>query len=314
MLVKKRFLVQLYLVLFSFFILGIFAIRNPLLVSDGDNYLMHATLDVDFSVAIFFTSPLYWLLVKFSPIAPELFPNFLSLLIALFISLIALKLRPIETILFIFFIIVNPIFFTTFELALRNGLALSIFILFVVYKKDKLTPLVCLIHPGMFPVVLFYLVLKYLKFSLKNILFLIFILAGSLILFNNYFHILLEARGYTNVDNNNSANFLTYLFFLFLSVVYYKSFNNVMKFYMPLFFILWVFLGFSMPFAARVFVQAVPFFVILVFLYSENILFKRLFVIIMFIFSILLAIRSHDFILYNSGWVDTWIFIFNRYF
>ena len=314
MLLKKKYLINLYLALFSFFILGMFAIRNSLLISDGDNYVMHATLDVDFSVAIFFTSPLYWLIVKFVSIDPVLFPNLLSLLIAFFVSLSALKLKPIETILFIFFIVVNPIFFTTFELALRNGLALSVFIFLVVYKKDKLTPFVCLIHPGMFPVVLLYLALKHLNFSLKNIIFFIILTIGLIFLFNNYFSVLLEVRGYANVDNNNSANFLTYLFFLCLSFIYYKSFNNVMKFYMPSFFILWIFLGFSMPFAARVFVQAVPFFVILIFLYSENVFFKRLFLLVMSIFSILLAIKSHDFIIYNSGWVDTWISIFYRYF
>lgn len=314
MLVKKKYLINFYLALFSFFILGMLAIRNPFLISDGDNYVMHATLDVDFSAAIFFTSPLYWLIVKLVSIDPVLFPNLLSLLVAFFVSLSALKLKPIETIIFIFLIVVNPIFFTTFELALRNGLALSVFIFLVVYQKDKLTPCVCLIHPGMFPVVLLYLALKHLNFSLRNIIFFISLILGLIFLYNNYFSVLLGVRGYADVNDNNSANFLTYLFFLFLSFIYYKSFNNIMKFYMPLFFIFWVLLGFSMPFAARVFVQAVPFFVILIFLYSENIFFKRLFLLIFFIFSILLAIKSHDFIIYNSGWVDTWISIFYRYF
>lgn len=45
MLVKKKYLINLYLELFSFFILGMFAIRNPLLISDGYNYVTHTTLD-----------------------------------------------------------------------------------------------------------------------------------------------------------------------------------------------------------------------------------------------------------------------------
>ncbi|MCL6239221.1 hypothetical protein M5F66_12945 [Acinetobacter sp. ANC 5033] len=314
MLVQKKYLINFYLALFSFFILGLFAVRNPFLISDGDNYVMHATLDIDFSLAVFFTSPLYWFIVKLVSIDPLLFPSLLSLLIAFFISLSALKLKPIEIIIFIFFIIVNPIFFTTFELALRNGLALSIFIFLVVYKKDKLTPFVCLIHPGILPVVFLYLALKYLNFSFRNIVVFISLIFGFIFLFDNYFSVLLEVRGYSDIDDNNSANFLTYLFFFFLSFIYYKSFNNVMKFYMPLFFIFWVFLGLSMPFAARVFVQAVPFFVILIFLYSENNFFKKLFLFVMVVFSILLALKSHDFIIYNSGWVDTWVSLFYRYF
>lgn len=314
MLVKRKYFVNLYSLLFGFFILGIFSIRNPLLISDGENYLMHASLDVDFSLPIFFTSPIYWLIVKFIPVESLLFPGLLSLLIAFFVSLISLKIKPIEFILFIAFIVINPLFFTTFELALRNGLALSVFIFLVVYKKDKITPLACFIHPGMFPVVFFYLALKYFKFSILNIILSLVLIILIIFLFNSYASVLLDVRGYSDVENNNSANFLTYLFFFFLSVIYYKSFKNVMKFYMPLFFVFWVILGFSVPFAARVFVQAVPFFVILIFMYAENVFFKKMFLFLMCIFSFLLAMKSHAFIIYNEGWVGAWTSIFYRYF
>jgi len=315
MLVKKKFLISLYLALFSFLVLSIFAIRNPYLISDGDNYVMHATMDIDFSAPIFFTSSLYWVLVEIVSLHPVLFPGFLSLLIAILISLTSLKLKPIETLIFIFFIIVNPMFFTTFELALRNGLALSLFIFLVSYGKDKFSPIVCLIHPGMLPVVALFLGLRYLKFSLKNIIFFVFGVSLLIFLFYNFFDVLLASREYSGVDNENSASFLTYLFFLFLSIIYYKSFNsNKIKFYMPLFYLFWVVLGFTTPFAARVFVQAVPFFVIIIFLYSDNVFYRRLFLITMFVFTIILSIKLHPFITYNNGWVDTWVAIFNRYF
>lgn len=315
MLVKKKFLISLYLAVFSFFILAIFSIRNPYLISDGDNYVMHANMDIDFSSPIFFTSSLYWFIVDCVSLDPVLFPGFLSFLIAVLIALTTIKLKVYETFIFIFIFIVNPIFFTTFELALRNGLALSLLILLVSYKKDKYSPIVCLIHPGMLPVVAFFLGLKYLKISLKNIIFFIFGGGVLIFLFYNYFDLLLETRGYSDAGNENYASFLTYMFFLFASVIYYKSFNiDKLKFYMPLFYLFWIVLGFTTPFAARIFVQAVPFFVIIIFLYSDNIFFKRLFLIIMFVFSILLAIKSHDFITYNAGWVDTWVAILNRYF
>lgn len=315
MLIKKKFLISLYLALFSFFSLAIFAIRNPYLISDGENYVMHASMDINFSSPIIFTSSLYWLIVKFTSFNPVLFPGFLSFLIAILISLTSLRLKPEETLIFIFFIIVNPMFFTTFELALRNGLALSLLIFLVVYGKDKFSPIVCLIHPGMLPVVALFLGLKYLRISLRNIIFYILGLGLLIFLFYNFFDILLATREYSDVNSNNSASFLTYLLFLVLSIVYYKSFNeNKIRFYMPLFYLFWIVLGFSTPFAARVFVQAVPFFVIIVFLYSDNTFFKRSFLVIMFVFTIILSVKTHDFIIYNNGWVDTWIALVNRYF
>ncbi len=315
MLVKKNLLIRLFLAIFSFFILAALAIRNPYLISDGDNYVMHATMDIDFSSPIFFTSSLYWLIVKSVSFDPVLFPGFISFLIAILISLISLKLKPVDFFLFLFLLIVNPMFFTTFELALRNGLALSLFLFLIVYRKDNFSPIVCLVHPGMLPVVVIFLILKNLKISLRNIVFILFGLSLLTFLFYNFFDVLLAAREYSDVDDNNPAKFITYLSFLVLSIVYYKSFGeNKLKLYMPLFYLLWLILGFTTPFAARVFVQAVPVFVIIVFLYADNAIFKRLFLALMFVFSIIMSIKSHDFITYNDGWVDTWLALWNRYF
>lgn len=278
--------------------------RDSDLVSDGDSYIRHAEMSVNFLDISFYTYPIYWAIVLiFGPIFTIYFPGFLSFLVSFFSYFSLNKLRPLDRYLYLSIYLINPIFFTTFQIALRNGIALAILLLAIVLKNRIFYFISVLIHPGVLPIVLFLILLE----STRKI-FSVFILSLIIIIITvtGFLDYLIFSRGYEE-NQSNLANIFTYVFFFILSIFYFLSFRvNSYKWFLPAIFIFWILLGSSYAFAPRVFVQALPVSLILILYYADNTGFKKLFLFALFFISLYMAYSNHPLVIYSLAWTSMW--------
>lgn len=302
--IKSKTLYSFIFLCFYSIITFLVLFRDSELLSDGDSYIRHAEMSVSFLDISFYTYPIYWAIVLiFGPIFTIYFPSFLSLLVSFFSYFSLTKLKLIDRYLYLSIYLINPIFFTTFQVALRNGIALA-FVLLALMLKNRIFYFVSiLIHPGVLPIVLFLILLES-----KRKIFSLFILLLIIIIISNtgLLDYLIMSRGYEE-NQSNLANIFTYVFFFILSIFYFLSFKgSSYKWFLPAIFVFWILLGSSYAFAPRVFVQALPVSLILVLYYANNYGFKKLFLFALFFISLYMAYSDHPLAIYSLAWTSMW--------
>lgn len=291
-------------------LLSLLAFRDPLLISDGDSYVSHADLSVDFSDPIYYLYPLYWAVVAFfGPIFGNHFPSLLSVLVSACLIISSRPLSYSARYVFVGLVVLNSISFVALQVALKNGLALGFILVGVSTGYSFLFLAALFVHPGVFPVVMLIYFLN--KFDLKLKSFAVFFI---LALFLHYagqslFAEIVDVRGYSDEGQVEGEIFSTYLFYAFLSSLYFFALrDNRLKWFFPLMVIFWISLGGAYSFSWRMFAQAIPVAVFLLLLYSKEAgLYKYSFLIVFFVSSVYWAFKWHPLVDYSDGWLGYWL-------
>lgn len=283
------------------------SVRDPYLVSDSANYVAHAGYEVDFSQPIYYLSPFYWVLVRFfGSMTGDAFVSLLSIIVSLMVILSALTLHGRDRYIFLFFCLASPIIFNLTQVSLRNGLAIGLILLALGLRKNVFLVMAPFVHPGVVPMVVILIVLRYLSEGRRWIWGGAGVV-GVLLLSMPLFEAVLEVRGYEGQGGSSIAGGSTYFAFFSLAVLYVAAIrNNPYRFFMPIMIFIWIVVGLKYEFGGRLFLQAVPVSLFLVLRFSFSSKYKKLFIWVFFGLTIYGAILWHPFTEYWAGWPTYW--------
>ena len=295
----------------SFLFLTPLAIRNPLLISDGGNYIRHPLMNINFSQPYYYTSPAYWGFVKlFEGINPWYFVFTISLVISLLTVIASTKILPKYRALFIFLCLLNPSIFNISQVSLRNGLALTFILLALGVDKVVLMWIAPLFHPGTLPIVIILTLLRFKNKERRFFLFTTLIVLGMLSpIIISFINTMTQLRGYDQDSGGIAAGFITYFIFILISILYWLATpNSHYRWFMPICVLLWIIAGTQYQFSGRIFFQSNIIFLFIVLSQMERNKYRVLFLMFFFLISVYIIIFNwHPLLRYSDGWLGYWL-------
>tara|TARA_R110001592_G_scaffold114824_8_gene315008 strand:+ start:2807 stop:3742 length:936 start_codon:yes stop_codon:yes gene_type:complete len=286
-----------------------FSIRNNFYISDASNYIEHASIaSQPFNIATLLY-PLYWLIVKFLVLflEPEKVPSALSLIVSAIIIIGSRNLRLRDRWIFLAFCIVSPVIFNVTQVALRNGIALGLILLFLSNNRVFLLVAAMLVHPGVLPIALTLFLLNY-GTSVTKMFFGLLICGAIAIPLSGFFVLLMESRGYLQSADGSMATLPTYIALISLAFAFYLAIpKSRYRLFMPILVVIWVVAGINFDFAGRLFLQSLLVSLFLILNYPRSNDFRRLYLFGFLAFTIMGLLIWHPLIEYQGGWTSHWL-------